>query len=327
MENKEKDGRTITNENDVVKNKIKQSRKEGMTKGALTTAMISFTLLLALSIMVYSFYTRENKIHIAEIEKQKNTFNEQLIQRDSLIEDWLMSFDQIERDLNLIKQKENLITVKSSASEFSKDRRNQILEDIKSINTLLDDNKKKIASLSAQLKESGGALKGLQSRITTLEASIKQYETEISDLKTMLVNKEFEIGQLNNRMVALQDTLTIKDEKISAQTGIMNKVFLITGTYKELKEKGIVLKEGGFLGLGRKEYLVEDFADSLFTRIDLTSTRTIPVNSKEARLVTEHPSGSYEWIRESDKLISSIEIKDPGQFWKISRYAVVELVK
>jgi len=327
MENKEPSKQNLPNENVVLKTKLNSARKEGLTKGALTTAIISVILLLALGVLVYSLYKREYTNQLALMEDQKNTFTEQLTARDSMINEWLLAFDQIENDLGMIKQKENLITMRSSDSEFTKERKDQILEDIKAINTLLDANKKRIASLSAQLKESGGAIKGLQARISTLEASVKQYETEITDLKTMLVDKNFEIGQLNTRVFALQDTISMKNERISTQTGKLNQAFLTSGTFKDLKEKGLVLREGGFLGIGRKEYLVEDFSDSLFKEIDVTETRSIPVNSKNAKFITDHPSNSYELIPEGENRIAYIEIKDPEKFWKISKYAVVELIK
>jgi predicted nucleic acid-binding Zn-ribbon protein len=327
MENKESNDRNLTNENVGVKNKLKDARKEGLTRGAWTTAIISLVLLLTLGVLVYALFRRDHNNQLALMEVQKNSFTEQLTARDSTINDWLLTFDQIEKDLNTIKQKENIITLKSSDSEFTKDRKDQILEDIKYINTLLDANKKRIASLSAQLKASGGTIKGLQTRIESLEASLKQYETEIADLKQTLVDKDFEIGQLNTRMFALQDTISIQGEKISNQTGRLNQAFLAYGTFKDLKERGLVIKEGGFLGLGRKEFLIGDFSDSLFAVIDVTQTRTIPVNSRNAKLITDHPTNSYALIPDGENRIAYIEIKDPDQFWKISRYAVVELIK
>ncbi len=229
------------------------------------------------------------------------TFTEQLTARDSMINQWLLSFDEIEKNLNVIKEKEKLISVQSSDTEVSKNRKEQILEDIKSINTLIEQNKKKIASLNAQLKASGGTIKGLQTRIASLEESMVQYESEIAELKTTLVTKDSEIGQLNNHVVALNDTITRKVETINVQTGKLHQAFLASGTYKDLKEKGLVIKDGGFIGLGRKQFLVEDFSDSLFTEVDITQIKTIPVNSKDVRLITEHPSSSYELVKENDK--------------------------
>ena len=105
----------------------------------------------------------------------------------------------------------------------------------------------------------------------------------------------------------------------------MNKGFIASGTYKSLKAKGLVSKEGGFLGLGKKESLHRDFADNLFTQVNIRDLKSIPVNSKSAKLITEHPTSSYELVRDKDNKIASIDIKDPDQFWKISKYAVVEI--
>ena len=124
---------------------------------------------------------------------------------------------------------------------------------------------------------------------------------------------------MNDQQIAIAQ----KDDKISMQTYEINKAYVASGTYKELKAKGLLFKDGGFLGLGKKELLQSDFADSSFTQVNITELKAIPVNSKVAKLITEHPSSSYEMIRDSNKKISSIEIKDPEQFWKISKYAVV----
>jgi len=325
MKKEENSNLNLTNEN-AWRNE-QNARKEGVAKGAVTTIIISLIVLVAAGIIVYSLYDREHKKQINLMEDQRQAFTEELTARDSAINEWVLTFDQIEKDLKTITQKENLITLQASDAEFSKDRKQQILEDVRYINTLLDQNKKKIASLSAQLKKSGIEIKGLQDKIVELEASMKQRDNEISELKMALVDKDFEVAQLNTRMTDLQMTVAQQDEKINDQTNELNKAYLIYGTYKDLKAKGLVSKEGGFLGLGRKEALLEDFADSTFTQINVTETKAIPVNSKDAKLITEHPTSSYELIRDNDNKIAYIEIKDPDQFWKISKYAVVEINK
>lgn len=325
MKNDENSNRNIINETSVVRNNEKKAREDAVKKGVITTAIIGFILLIAVGITGYSLYNHEHNKQLATLENQKQILTEQITTRDSVIGEWLLTFDQIERDLNIVKEKENIITINSLDVEFSKDKKQQILEDIKYINTLLEQNKKKINSLTAQLKNSGGTIKGLQVKLAELEASIKLRETEISDLKVTLVEKDFEIGQLNTLMTDQQILIAQKDEKISSQTGKINKAFLASGTYKALKEKGLVSKEGGFLGLGKKESFSEDFEDSSFTQINIAETFTIPVNSKAAKLITMHPKSSYELIRDNDNKIAYIEIKDPDQFWKISKYAVVEI--
>jgi hypothetical protein len=327
MKNEETNKQNLQGENTPGWRNEENARKEGVAKGAVTSAVMGLIVLVASGIIGYSLYNREHTKQLSQMEVQKQDFTGQLTARDSVINEWVLTFDQIEKDLGMNKQKENLITLEASDAEFSKDKKQQILEDIRYINTLLDQNKKKIARLNAQLKNSGIEIRSMQDKIAGLETSMMQRDTAIAELKTALVNKDFEVGQLNTRMTELQMTIAQQDEKITDQTGEMNKAFLVYGTYKELKEKGLITKEGGFLGLGRKEALLEDFADNTFTQINVTETKTIPVNSKEAKLITEHPTGSYELIRDNDKTIAYIEIKDPEEFWKISRYAVVEINK
>jgi len=327
MENKEFNDPKSTNQNVVDQNRLRSAKKEGLTRGALTTGIIGFVVLVGLGILFYSRYNRDHNEQLTLMENQKVTFTEQLTARDSMINDWLATFDQIEKNLSAIKQKENILSMKSTGTEFSKDKKNQILEDIKAINTLIDENKKKIANLSAQLKKSGSTITGLQTRIAELETSMTQYESQVTELKTTLASKDVEITELNTNVTALRDTVTVKDQRISSQISKMNEAFLASGTYKDLKDKGLLSKEGGFLGLGRKENLIQDFPDGIFEKIDVTQTKTIPVNSKNVKLITEHPSGSYELVREGENNIAYIEIKNPNEFWRISKYAVVELVK
>jgi SMC interacting uncharacterized protein involved in chromosome segregation len=305
----------------------KRVEKIARNEGAQITALIGFVILIAAGVIFYSMYKREQARQIAMMEDQKYSFTELLTQRDSTINDWVVTFDQIEKNLQSIKEKEKIITLNASDREFSKDRKQQIMDDINYINTLLDQNKKKIASLNEQLKKSGGTIRGLQTKITELEAAMKQSEIEITDLKTALTEKNFKIEQLNTRVNDMQVSIEQKDQTINQQIAEMNKAYVKSGTFKELKAKGLVAKEGGFLGLGKNKSLKENFPDSLFSQIDITVTKTIAVNAKSAKLITEHPAGSYQLIHEDKDKIAYIEITDPAQFWKISKYAVVELSK
>lgn len=325
MTNEVNSNRNVVNDNAASRNNEKKAKKEGMKKGVITTAIICLILLIAGAFIVNSMYNNEQKKHAAIVENQKHSFTQLLTSRDSVINEWMLTFDEIEKDLGTVKEKENIITMKSSDKEFSKDKKQQILKDIEYVNTLLDQNKKKIASLTAQLNASGGTIKGLQVKVAELEAQMKQRETEIADLKTTLTKKDFEIGQLNTRMSEQQVVITQKDEKITNQTAELNKGYIASGTYKTLKAKGLISKEGGFLGLGKKELLHRDFSDNLFTQVNIRDLKSIPVNSKDAKLITSHPSSSYELVRDKDNKIASIDIKDPDQFWKISKYAVVEI--
>jgi hypothetical protein len=302
-------------------------RKEEVKKAVVTTSIIGFVVLLIAIIIAFSFYNRDHKLLLSQMETQKNSFTEKLTSRDSSIGEWVTTFSEVEKNIAIIKEKEHIVSTNSSTGELSRNNKQQILDDIKYINTLIEQNKNKIASLNSQLSKSGGTIKGLQNTITGLEASVKQSESDVADLKATLLTKKFEIEQLNTEKTDLQGTIVQKDEKINTQTHEMNKAFLACGTFKQLKAKGLLTKEGGFIGLGKTKTLAASFPDSSFTQIDITVMKSIPINSKSAKLISEHPANSYQFIRDKDKKIESIEITDPIQFWKISKYAVVEITK
>jgi len=310
-----------------IRNNEENLRQEAVKKAVVTTSIIGFVVLLIAVFIAYSIYNRDHKQLLSQMEMQKNTYTEKITSRDSSIGEWVTTFGEIEKNIALIKEKQHIISTNSSTGELARNNKQQILEDIKYINSLLEQNKQKIASLNNQLSKSGGTIKGLQSTIAGLEASVKQSESEIADLKTSLQGKKIEIEQLNTEKTELQGTVAQNEEKIKAQTFEMNKGFYACGTYKELKAKGLLTKEGGFIGLGKTKTIAAGFPDSSFKQIDVTVMKSIPVNSKSAKLISEHPANSYQFIRDKDKNIESIEIKDPAQFWKISKYAVVEISK
>lgn len=311
----------------LIKENEQRLRQEGVKKAVVTTSIIGFVILLIAIFIAHSIYKRDHKELLGQMEMQKNSFTEKLSSRDSSIGEWVTTFGEVEKNIQLIKEKEHIISTNSSTGELSRNNKQQILDDIKYINTLLEQNKKKIATLNSQLSKSGGTIKGLQNTITGLEASVKQSESDIADLKATLVTKKFEIEQLSTEKAELQGAVAQKDEKINTQTYEMNKAFFACGTFKQLKAKGLLTKEGGFIGLGKTKTLATSFPDSSFKQIDITVMKSIQVNSKSARLISDHPATSYKFIRDKDKKIESIEITDPAEFWKISKYAVVEITK
>lgn len=291
------------------------------------TTLVGIIIAVVLSVTFYFVYKNQEKKNYDLMYAQKFAFTKLITDKDSVISDWLSTFNQIESDLQTIKEKEKLITVKSSDVEFSKEKKEQILNDIKDINSVLDQNKKKIATLNEKLKKSGIEITGFKVRIAELESLMKEREADILALKTVINEKDVKINQLNTNVTDMKVTIALKNDTIVNQTNKLNTGHITSGTYKDLNVKGLMSKEGGFLGVGKKKCLIENFPDSTFTTVDITKLKTIPVDAKSAKFVTDHPEGSYKVVYESKNKVTSIEITDPSQFWKISKYAVIEITK
>jgi chromosome segregation ATPase len=296
--------------------------------GKLLAGGLAFALVLVLIIgtIVVSRNHKQRVLDAGILESQKLEMVTQLSQRDSIINEWVVAFNEIESDIKKITVRENMLNMQSMNPEISQNKKEEILKEIKLIKEMIDQNKKKLTSLNSQLRNSGIKIASLENQIDTLNSHIAKSEKYMAELRVELVDRNFEIGQLNEKVTSMEVAMTDSSSKISQQTAEMNKAYVVSGTYKDLKEKGLLVKEGGVLGLGKKESLQENFEnDKLFTRIDITKTRTIQVNSKTAKLVTEHPANSYELVKDDADKIAFIEITDPENFWKISKYAVVEV--
>jgi hypothetical protein len=288
--------------------------------------IVALVLVLIVGAVMFSRNHKQIMMDANVLQTQKIDMASQLSQRDSIINEWVVAFNEIESNIQKITARENMLNMQSMNPEISKNKKEEILKEIQVIHDMIDQNKKKISSLNAQLHNSGIQIAALKTQIDTLNAHIAQHDKYIADLKMELVDRNFEIGQLNEKVGNMEVAMADSSSKIGQQTAEINKAYVVSGTYKDLKAKGLLVKEGGVLGLGKKESLQENFTnDKLFTRIDITKTRTIPVNSKTAKLVTEHPANSYELVKDKSDKIAYIEIKDPANFWRISKYAVVEV--
>jgi hypothetical protein len=315
----------MRNEDLNVTNTSSNPRNEGskVLVGALIVALV---LVLIIGAVVVSKNHKERVVNAGIMENQKLQLSTQLSQRDSIINEWVLAFNEIESDIKKITTRENMLNMESMNPEISKDKKAEIIREIQVIREMIEQNKKKITSLNSKLRNSGIKIAGLQTQVDTLNARIAESDKNIAALKLELVDRNFEIGQLNEKVGSMEVAIADSAAKIGNQTAEMHKAYVVAGTYKDLKEKGLLVKEGGILGLGKKESLQENFKDQdQFTQIDITQTRSIPVNSKSAKLVTEHPASSYELVKDESNKIAYIEIKDPANFWKISKYAVVEI--
>ena len=101
------------------------------------------------------------------------------------------------------------------------------------------------------------------------------------------------------------------------------------GTYKELSGKGIVGKDGGFIGIGKKQGLNANMNVEHFTLIDRTKVTTITINLKKAQVISKHPADSYELVANENDAdeIAYLKILNPATFWKYTSFLVISTKK
>lgn len=237
----------------------------------------------------------------------------QLTEKEKALQDFVTAFNEVQDNLNAIKEKEKIVTASSKSGDV-KSKEEQIKEDIQAIYDLMSKNKNRISSLSKKLKDSNSKIKGLEEMIVNLQAQIDAKEGEIADLKSQLEAKNIELSNI-------QMNLETVEAESSAKTEKMNTVYYAIGTKKELTEKNVITKEGGFIGIGKSTKVKEDFNKDYFTKVDASQTSSINVNAKKAKILSNHPSSSYKLIGEGK--VEKIEITNADDFWSNSKYLVI----
>ncbi|MEM9933462.1 MAG: hypothetical protein AAF824_07610 [Bacteroidota bacterium] len=289
-------------------------------------------LVVALSFSMFSC----NQKKLEQLEAENKALKETTTRQDSVLNDFLATFNEIDNNLSEIKEREQIIAMRTDDPEMQRTGKDMIIEDIQVINELLAQNKEKIDNLNKRLSGSNMKLNQFKAMVSKLNNQVTAKDGEITTLKQQLASQDFEIEALNGRIAVLStsnDSLvaTIDDqtarlgeqeETINDQTTALNTVYFITGSFKELRENDVLEKEGGVAGIGRTAVLKDDFDDGAFTEVDLRDIDLIPVSQKKAEILTNHPSGSYRVVEEN-KMVQSIEILDPGTFWSNSKYLVV----
>ncbi|MBQ9214468.1 MAG: hypothetical protein IJ150_11095 [Bacteroidales bacterium] len=242
------------------------------------------------------------------------------------IDEYFAAFNSIQENLNKIKEKEQIISVKTSnGKELDETSADQINNDILSIYELMQKNKQTINDLNAKLQKNGLKNKEMAKTIQLLTEQITSKDNEITDLKTQLSKLNLNVQQLESQMAEIDSTLREeqrlseeKSEIISSQDEALNTVYYVVGSKKELINHNIVAKDGVFKGLKIGPGMDKDY----FTKVDLRTCNTINLNVKKAQILSSHPSGSYKLVQQG-KNIDKIEITDPIKFWENSKILVV----
>ena len=247
------------------------------------------------------------------LKEVNNGLSGKLNEKELALQEFISTFNEIQDNLNAIKEKEKIVA-KTTVGGDVKSKEDQIKEDIQAIYDLMGKNKSRINSLTKKLKDSKLKMEGMQQMIENLQNSLNMKDEEIAELKNKIESLNIELSTLNTDYKDVQGENELK-------TQIIKTAHYAFGTSKELKEKNIITKEGGFIGIGKSNKLKDDFNKEYFTKVNIDETTSINIGAKKAKIITSHPSGSYKLIGE--KKVERIEITNPEEFWSVSKYLVI----
>jgi len=282
--------------------------------------------LLIIPAIVLAFGCHDYKADIDKLQSEKTAMAQEATYKDSSITTFINQFNEIENNLAAIEKKQASISNNSKTTELKGTQVERINANIREINDLMNENKAKLATLTKKLKGSNMKVAEFEKMVASLNQQIEEKDKQLADLNTKLATLNTTVDKLNTDVVSLTAESGERQRTIEDQTSKLHTAYYATGTFKELETKKVVNKEGGFLGLGREKKLKNDFDPSAFNTIDITKTSTIPLEAKDAVVLTNHPTDSYT-IEHKGKEVSNLQITDPEKFWKASKYLVVVVDK
>ncbi len=246
-----------------------------------------------------------------------------IAQKDNELNDMMTTLNDIQEGFRQINEAEGRVNLSKGQPETS--QREEIMENLAFIQRTMQLNRELIARLQQQLKTNTSASSKLKA---TLEATIEGLNSEleaknkqIADLTAELEQKNLYIAKQGEQITALNQNVNdltaqneAKSRTMAAQDKELHTGWYVFGTKRELKEQNI-LQRGDVL---RSDQFNKDY----FTRVDIRVDKVIKLYSKSAKLLTNHPAGSYSLDRDSQGQYT-LRITNPQEFWRASRYLVI----
>ncbi len=252
---------------------------------------------------------QENK-EVIELRNKVEQLQLENTMKDSVLNEAISFFNEVQANLAKINIKEDEIRVRSSNPEITSEDQQWILQEIQNINFLREQNAKKVRNLQGKIKDQTLKISELENMVDRLVLQIQSRDEEIASLKRTLADLDMEYAELfDEYQEQVELALDVMKE--------MNTVHYSYGTLDELVENGVLVREGGFIGIGRKTTIADDMNQDYFQHLDKTKTKQINIIGEDPEIITDHPVSSYEW--KGNKLI----ITDAEKFWRISNYLVV----
>lgn len=252
---------------------------------------------------------------------QDDSLKQVIAQRDEQINDMIATMNEIQSGFNEISAAENRVNVIQEGERS--DKAEQIKENIKIIADRMQQNRELIKKLKGQLRDSDFKSVEFKRMITNMLRQLDEKDQQLQQLRTELETKDIHIAELDETISELNDNINdlqaeseSKTQTINSQVAQLNTAWFVFGTKHELKDQHI-LEDG--------KLLQRSFNRDYFTKIDIRVTNEIRLYSKSAKILTTHPSGSYELTPDNNKQYV-LKITNPQMFWSTSKYLVI-LVK
>ena len=288
--------------------------------------MKKLTILAVCALAILSSCKNEAPKQDLLMTQLRDSLNQIISQKDHEINDMITTFGDIEEGFREITEAQSRVTLAKSGEGTNSAKR--IKENMQFIQQTMRQNKELINKLKQQLRDSSFKSEELKKLIDNMQQQLEQKEAQLQALREELDKKDIHIAELdetvanlNSDVNQLTEESTQKSQTISQQDKELHTAWFVFGTKDELKKQNILTKDGVF---SKTRILEKDFNKDYFTKIDIRIDKEIKLYSKDAKMLTSHPSSSYTLAPDANKQYV-LRITDPNLFWSTSKYLVIQV--
>lgn len=240
------------------------------------------------------------------------------VNNDSIVNQYALYIEKIKENINEINKQESIINNAKNNPDFITIDTTDVINAIKILSMKLQENESMIEVLSNAVILEKDKNSQFASSVTQLSEQIAKSNREIYFLKE-------ELNSINASFESVFNKYTLQNIKINDLNQKLNQVAFAIGTKTELLNNGVLTKSGGLIGIVKSRKLNNDLNTDYFTYTSRLEFRKLILGFKSVKLITSHPTGSFKLHKSSKEKIDSLEILDNDDFWRNSKFLVVEV--
>ena len=290
-----------------------------MRKGAVSALAVITVLLIGSTIMFYSKFRRstEDFAQLKTEDESNRLRYGQAIGEIATIQD----------SLNAIVLGDGAVqgfAVRSQAeAPLPGTLHDQVLTRIATLRGAIERTKERIQELDTRLKRNGIKIAGLEKMIAGLRKSVADKEDRIAQLTTQVDTLQTQVSGLTVAVEGKQQELLAKQQELATKQQELATIFYTMGSKKELIRAGVVLAQGGVLGLGKTLKPSGHIDEAALTPLDTDQETVIQIPSEKARVLSAQPVSSYV-LQPVGKDRIELRIVDPKEFRKVKQVVILK---
>ena len=196
---------------------------------------------------------------------------------------------------------------------------------------VISEQKEKLGALEEKFSNSTMQIGKLHSIIEFLENSLVKKDAEVEKLKAEVSSSNYRVVALEEKVSNMNDTIVSEravnseqKQQIAQQDAQLNEVYYIIGTEEQLISKGILSKEGKIIK--KKKVNFSNINKSVLTKGDIRTLKSLTVQGKSPKILSDVPKGSYSLDKSGDDM-ASLRILNANSFWSANNRILIIQVK